>query len=313
MKIAVIGTGGVGGYFGAKLAQAGNDVTFIARGQHLEAIRSNGLLVKSVNGDMHIPNAQVSDTITDITNADLVLTAVKAWQIKDIRNDIKQIIHEKSIVLPLQNGVMAADELAEVIPEKQVMGGLCRIFSLIEAPGVINHVGFKPEIVFGERNGVQTPEMEVLSQLFDNAGIACKASRDIEADVWKKFIFICTSALLAVTKTSYGELRELKETRQMMIALLNEIYAVSQKKGVKIKPDFIDKTIAVIDAVAYESTSSLTRDVWEGKPSEIDYQNGTVVKLAEKYGVDVPVNRFVYDCILPMELKARGKFNRQTS
>ncbi|MCG8580198.1 MAG: 2-dehydropantoate 2-reductase [Bacteroidales bacterium] len=311
MKIAVIGTGGVGGYFGAKLAQAGNDVTFIARGEHLNAIRSNGLLVKSINGDIHIPNAQATDRISDVRNADLVLTAVKAWQIKDIRIEIKQILHETSIVLPLQNGVLAADELAEVIPEKHIMGGLCRIFSLIEAPGIVNHVGFKPEIVFGEREGGHSTRMDELNQLFEDAGILCKASRNIEADVWKKFIFICTSALLAVTKTTYGELRDLKETRQMMIALLNEIYAVSQKKGVNIKPDFIDKTITVIDSVAYDSTSSLTRDVLEGKPSEIDYQNGTVVKLAEKYGVEVPVNRFIYDCILPMELKARGEFNKQ--
>ncbi|MCU4156072.1 2-dehydropantoate 2-reductase [Carboxylicivirga sp. A043] len=308
MKIAVIGTGGVGGYFGAKLAQADNEVTFIARGAHLEAIRENGLLVKSVYGDMHITNVNATDKITDINKADLVLVAVKAWQIKEIREEINHILHSNSIVLPLQNGVLAADELAEVIPAKHIMGGLCRIFSLIEAPGVVNHVGFKPEIVFGERNGSLSTRMGKLTQLFEHAGVAHKASRDIEADVWKKFIFICTSALLAVTKTTYGELRELNETRQMMIALLNEIYAVSQKKGVNIKPNFIDKTIEVIDSVAYDSTSSLTRDVWEGKPSEIDYQNGTVVKLAEQYGVDVPVNRFICNCILPMELKARGKF-----
>ncbi|WP_430812297.1 MULTISPECIES: ketopantoate reductase family protein [unclassified Carboxylicivirga] len=313
MKIAIIGSGGVGGYFGAKLAQAGNDVTFVARGAHLKAIRDKGLLVKSIKGDIHIADAQATERIWDIDKADLVLTAVKAWQVKDIRDEVKQILHDSSIVLPLQNGVMAADELAEVIPGKHVMGGLCRIFSLIEAPGVVHHVGFKPEIVFGERSGVHSSRMDTLSRLFEQAGIAHKASHDIEADVWKKFIFICTSALLAVTKTSYGELRDLKETREMMVSLLNEIYAVSQKKGVSIKADFIEKTIAVIDAVDYDATSSLTRDVWAGKPSEIEYQNGTVVKLAERYGVDVPLNRFIYNCILPMELKARGEFERRSN
>ncbi|TRX60404.1 ketopantoate reductase family protein [Carboxylicivirga sp. M1479] len=306
MKIAVIGTGGVGGYFGAKLAQAGNDVTFVARGAHLKAIQDNGLHVKSILGDLHIANVQVTDLITDIAKVDLVITAVKAWQVKEIRNDIKQIIHSESIVLPLQNGVLAAKELCEVIPPANVMGGLCRIFSLIEKPGVINHVGYKPEIVFGELNGSLSLRMKNLGHLFDEAGISNKASTDIEADMWKKFIFICTSGLLAVTKTTYGELRELKETRSMMIDLLKEIYAVSQKAGVRIKPEIIDKTIAVIDSVAYDSTSSLTRDVWEGKPSEIDYQNGTVVKLAEQLGVDVPVNQFIYNCILPSELKVRG-------
>ena len=308
MKIAIIGTGGVGAYFGAKLAQAGNNVTFVARGKHLKAILNNGLKVKSILGDMHIANAKATDRITDIQNADLVITAVKAWQIKEVRTQIRQIIHQDSIVLPLQNGVLAAEELSEVINPKNIMGGLCRIISKIESPGVINHFGVKPEIVFGELDKQDTIRMKELANLFENAGIAYKASHDIEADVWKKFISICVSALLAVTKTTYGEMCELKETYQMMTNLLKEIYEVSQKADVSIKPDFVDKTIAFIQSFPYDSTSSLTRDVLEGKPSEIDYQNGTVVRLAEKYGVEVPVNRFIYNCILPMELKARGEF-----
>ncbi|MBR8538091.1 2-dehydropantoate 2-reductase [Carboxylicivirga sediminis] len=310
MNIAIIGTGGVGGYFGAKLAQAGNNVTFVARGQHLKAIQANGLHVKSINGDVILKDVQVTDCITNIKAADLVITAVKAWQIKEIRNDIRDIIHDKSIVLPLQNGVLAAEELSEVIDAKNIMGGLCRIISKIEAPGVINHFGVQPEIVFGELDRQESERMMLLSSLFEQAGINYKASRDIEADVWKKFISICVSALLAVTKTTYGEMCELKETYQMMTELLNEIYLVSQKAGVNIKPDFIDKTISFIKSFPYDSTSSLTRDVLEGKPSEIDYQNGTVVRLAEKYGVDVPVNRFIYNCVLPMELKARGLFGK---
>lgn len=309
MKIAMIGTGGVGAYFGAKLAQAGNNVTFVARGKHLKAILNNGLKVKSILGDMHIANAKATDRITDIQNADLVITAVKAWQIKEVRTQIQQIIHQDSIVLPLQNGVLAAEELSEVINPKNIMGGLCRIISKIESPGVINHFGVKPEIVFGELDKQDTIRMKELANLFENAGIAYKASHDIEADVWKKFISICVSALLAVTKTTYGEMCELKGTHHMMIDLLKEIYEVSQKADVNIKPDFIDKTVAFIQSFPYDSTSSLTRDVLEGKPSEIDYQNGTVVRLAEKYGVEVPVNRFIYNCILPMELKARGEFN----
>ncbi len=311
MKIAIIGTGGVGGYFGAKLAQAGNQVIFVARGEHLKAMQANGLQVKSINGDLHIKDVQATDSITSIKKADLVITAVKAWQIKEIRNDIKRIIHADSMVLPLQNGVLAASELCEVIDTGQVLGGLCRIISKIEAPGVINHFGVQPEIVFGELNRAETERMKLLSAIFEQAGIKHKASRDIEADVWKKFISICVSALLAVTKTSYGEMCELKETYQMMTDLLNEIYLVSQKAGVNIKPDFIDKTIDFIKSFPYKSTSSLTRDVWEGKPSEIDYQNGTVVKLAEQYGVEVPVNRFIYNCVLPMELKARGVFGNK--
>jgi 2-dehydropantoate 2-reductase len=306
MNIAIVGTGGVGGYFGAKLAQAGNRVTFVARGEHLKAMQKNGLLVKSIHGDIHIKNVRATDSIVAIERADLVITAVKAWQIREIREDIKQILHADSMVLPLQNGVLAASELGEVIDSGQVLGGLCRIISKIEAPGVISHFGVQPEIVFGELDGAESERIKVLSALFEQAGIHHKTSRDIEADVWKKFISICVSALLAVTKTTYGEMCELKETHQMMTELLNEIYMVSQKAGINIKPEFIDKTIAFIRSFPYDSTSSLTRDVLEGKPSEIDYQNGTVVKLAEQYGVEVPVNRFIYNCVLPMELKARG-------
>ncbi len=306
MHIAIIGTGGVGGYFGAKLAQAGNQVTFLARGEHLKAIKQNGLMVKSIHGDFHVKDVSATDTILEIDSPDLVITAVKAWQIKEVRKDINKILHPGSMVLPLQNGVMAAEELSEVIDPSHVMNGLCRIISKIDGPGVINHFAVKPEIVFGELNKTETKRMAALSQLFNDAGIVNKASRDIEVDLWKKFISICVSALLAVTKTTYGEIREIKETREMMIDLLIEIYDLSKKKGVNIKPDFIEKTIAFFDSFPYNSTSSLTRDVWEGRPSEIEYQNGTVVKLAKQYGIDVPINRFVYNCILPMEIKARG-------
>jgi len=231
---------------------------------------------------------------------------VKAWQIKDIRNEINRILHPNSLILPLQNGVMATTELSEKIDKRNILGGLCRIISKIESPGVINHFGVTPAIVFGELDKSKTDRINKILETFKTAGINSKISEDIEADLWKKFIAICVSGLLAVTKTTYGELRELKETRLMMIDLLTEIYVLSQKIGIKIESNFIEKTVSFIDTFPYDSTSSLTRDVWEGKPSEIDYQNGTVVRLGEKYGIDTPINRFVYNCILPNELKARG-------
>ncbi len=306
MKIAIIGTGGVGGYFGGKLAQAGNDVTFIARGEHLKAIRNSGLTVKSILGDFKIENVKATDKITDLDKPDLIILGVKAWQIKEIRTDIKTIMQPNTLVLPLQNGIMAADELSEKIDKKNILGGLCRIISKIESPGVIKHLGVKPTIVFGELDKSKTERISEIHKLFTAAGIESKISGDIEADLWRKFIAICVSGLLAVSHTTYGELRELKETRKMMIDLLSEIYLLSQKIGVKIEPDFLEKTISFIDTFPYKTTSSLTRDVWEGKPSEIEYQNGTVVKLGIKHGVETPVNSFVYNCILPQEIKARG-------
>jgi len=240
-----------------------------------------------------------------IGKADLILVAVKAWQVKEIAKELKELLYEKTIILPLQNGVMAADDLKEHIEEKYILGGLCRIFSKIENPGIINHFGLEPSVIFGELNQSNTERLQIINAVFNRAGIYNRISNNITAELWKKFIGICVSGLLAITKSAYGELRETKETRMLMIELLNEIYLLSQKTGVAIESDFVSNLVKTIDQYPYDCTSSLTRDVWEGKPSEIEYQNGTVVKLAEKYGIDTPINRFVYYSILPMEKKAR--------
>ena len=306
MKIAVIGTGGVGGYFGAKLANAGFDVTFLARGNHLKAIQNDGLKVKSILGNFEVNNLKATDKISTISNPNLILLGVKAWQIKEIRDDIKRITNSNTTIIPLQNGVMAAEELVEKIDKQNILGGLCRIISKIESPGVINHLGVIPTIVFGELDKSANPRLTEIQKVFTIAGIESKISDDIEADLWRKFIAICVSGLLAVTKTTYGELREIKGTRQMMVDLFNEIYAVSQNLNIKIESDFVEKTVSFINTFPYDSTSSLTRDVWAGKPSEIEYQNGTVVRFGEKFDVPTPINSFVYNSILPGEIKARG-------
>ncbi len=306
MKIAIIGAGGVGGYFGAKLAKAGHEVCFLARGNHLKAILDNGLVVKSIDGDFCVTNISATDQIELLGTSDLIIVAVKAWQVKGVAVELKSIIHPETWVLPLQNGVMASEELSQVLGADKVIGGLCRIFSKIEKPSVISHFGVRPTIVFGELNNTQSVRIEQLKSLFDAAGINNKVAEDINVELWKKFISICVSGLLAITKTNYGELRELPESRQLMIDLLNEVYAVGLAAGVTISEDFVGKTVSFIDTFPFETTSSLTRDVWEGKPSEIEYQNGTVVVLGERYGIQTPINRFVYHTILPMEKKARS-------
>lgn len=305
MNISIIGSGGIGGYFGARLAQAGHQVSFLARGAHLQAIQAEGLRVESPLGDIHVPNAVASDQIEDLGSADLILVCVKAWQVKEVAAELPAIMHENTMVLPLQNGVMAAQELEEFLPASAIMGGLCRIISKIAAPGCIRHIGVTPTIVFGEFNNSLSNRALHLQSIFEEAGIKSHCSEDIEADLWKKFIAICVSGLLAVTHTTYGELREEPETRAMMTELIDEVYAVSQKAGINIPLDFPEKTVSFIDSFPYESTSSLTRDVWEGKPSEIEYQNGAVVQLGAKLGVPVPLNRFIYHSILPQERKSR--------
>ncbi len=310
MKIAVIGAGGVGGYFGGKLANAGYQVSFLARGKHLEALKSNGLTVKSILGDFKVAKPIATDRMNELGQSDLIILGIKAWQIKEIRQQLASVIHENTTVLPLQNGVVTVNELAEVIDKNKLIGGLCKIISKIDAPGVINHFAVTPQIVFGEINHKLSSRVKKIKTVFDMAGINSRISADIDSDIWKKFIPICIGGLLALTRTTYGELREMNETRQMMIDLLQENFKLSQLAGITIAPDFVDKTISLIDTFPRNTTTSLSRDIWEGRPSEIDYQNGTVVKLAAKFGMSVPINKFIYNCILPMEQKAREKFRQ---
>lgn len=307
MNIAIIGTGGVGGYFGGKLAQAGHNVTFIARGKHLEAMQNKGLEVKSILGDFRVDKVTATDNMAELENINLVLVAVKAWQVKDVAKAIKPALAEKASVIPLQNGILAMEELQEVLGKGPVVAGLCRIISKIEAPGVINHLSYPPTIVLGEEDNSRTQRVEEIKEVLETAGIKAIIADDIQKEIWKKFIAICVSGLLAVTRATYGEVREIPETRKMMQELFNEIYQLSQKLSINISPDFIDKTMSFIDTLSYDSTASLTRDIWEGKPSELEYQNGTVVKLGEKWGIETPINRFVYYALLPSEQKARNK------
>ncbi|MFW5758477.1 MAG: ketopantoate reductase family protein [Bacteroidota bacterium] len=305
-NISVVGAGGVGGYFGARIARAGFKVDFIARGEHLKAMQKNGLVIKSILGDFTLNKVNACGHFENVKNADLIILGVKAWQVKEVALAIKPFIKTDAVVLPLQNGVMATTELTRILDEKYVLSGLCRIISKIETPGVISHFGVDPAIVFGEADSTVTKRILAIKKIFDQSGINHKVSENIQADLWKKFINICVSGLLAVTHTTYGELRSVPQTRQMMTDLFQEVYDLSQKEGVDIQPDYVDKMVAFIDSFPPHTTSSLTRDVWEGKPSEIEYQNGTVVKLARKKQLPVPVNEFVYNCILPMEMKARG-------
>jgi 2-dehydropantoate 2-reductase len=305
MKIAIIGTGGVGGYFGGKLAKAGFDVTFLARGEHLKALTEKGLSVKSVQGDFQVNNVKATDKIENISPVDLIILGVKALQVKEVAKDLTSIIHPGTVILPLQNGVLAVDELKEHIDASHILGGLCRIISKIESPGVISHFGVNPTIILGEVDRSGSERTQKVLAVFEKAGIEAKVSENIQVELWKKFIGICVSGLLAVTRCTFGEIREIAETKQLMRELFNEIYQLAHRMRINIEADFVSKTISYIDTFPYEATSSLTRDVWDGKPSEIEYQNGTVVKLGERYDVPTPINRYIYYSILPMELKAR--------
>lgn len=305
MNIVVVGAGGVGGYFGGKLSQAGFNVTFIARNKTLKAIKTNGLKVKSIYGDFEV-HPKVTDNLSEINDVDLIILAVKSWQIEDIAKQLKPVLTKKAIVLPLQNGADNADRLREILNPENVLAGLCKIVSKIESPGVINHFAYEPEIVFGEYNNQKTDRVKVLKAVFDKAGFKNTLSDDIHLDIWKKFLFIATySGIGALTRRLIGELLNEEYIRNLLYQTAQEIVSVANAKGIGLKNADIDMIMHVIDQLDPNTTASMQRDVMEGRPSELENFNGYIVKEGIRLYIQTPVNAFTYYCLLPQEKKAR--------
>lgn len=306
MNIVVVGAGGVGGYFGGKLAKAGFDVTFVVRGKMLQAIENQGLKVKSVNGDF-VVHPKTTNDIATLKNPDLVILTVKSWQIEPIAKELKNVITKNTMVLPLQNGADNADRLRNILPHENVLAGLCKIVSKIETPGVINHFAFEPEIVFGEYNSELTSRVKKVKAAFDKAGFNSTISENIQLDIWKKFLFITTiSGIGAITRAVYGDIREDDEIRQTMYQTANEIVAVANAKGIELTNNDIEFTLKIIDGFHHDTTASMQRDLMAGRPSELENFNGYIVKQGKELHITTPVNAFIYHCLLPQERKARG-------
>ena len=306
MNIVVIGAGGVGGYFGGKLAQAGFDVTFIVRGETLEAIKTNGLQVKSINGNF-VVHPKATNSLSEINNPDLIVLGVKSWQVDEIAVQLKSVVTEHTMILPLQNGADNADRLRSILPKQNVLAGLCKIVSKIEAPGVINHFVFEPEIVFGEYDNSLSKRIREVKKVFDKARFKNKISENIHLDIWKKFLFITTiSGVGALTRSVFGVIRANEELRKIMYQTANEIVAVANAKGIALTNDDIEMTLKVIDDLDYSTTASMQRDIMEGRPSELENFNGYIVKMGKELQIPTPINSFIYHCLLPIEKLARA-------
>ncbi|MFZ2282829.1 MAG: 2-dehydropantoate 2-reductase [Lutibacter sp.] len=311
MNIVIYGTGGVGGYFGVRLAQAGNTVTFIARGKHLEAIQKNGLQLKSPKGDYLVFPANATANIVEITDIDLILVCVKTWQLEAAAKEINRVLNEKTMVISLLNGVNNAEVLGSVIDKKYLLGGLCKVVSKIEDFGVINHISFEPTIVFGELDNVKTERALLLEKVFLNAGITTKLAENIQTEIWSKFLFITAiSAIGALTRATVGELMASPQLKKMMRQTADEIVAVAKAKGIYLSEIIVKQQFKMIESQPYNTTSSLQRDMMEGKPSELEAQTGAVVKMGIELGIPTPVNDFIYDCLLPQEKKAQVRSQR---
>ena len=307
MRIAVIGAGGVGGYFGGRLAEAGEDVTFLARGRTLEALRTNGLRIRSPLGDAAIEPVSVAEDPAEVGPADLVILGVKAWQVPDVARTLGPMIGEGTSILPLQNGVEAPDQLIEVLGAGPVLGGLCKIISKIEKPGVIQHIGTEPFIEFGELDSRPSARVQAIHAALQHAGITVRISGDIRAAMWLKFLFIASvSGVGAVTRVPIGTFRQIPETRAMLRQAMEEIRDVGLARGLELPSGCVDATLHFVDGLPESGTASMQRDLMDGSPSELDSQNGAVVRLAEAAGVAVPVNTFLYHALLPSERLARA-------
>jgi 2-dehydropantoate 2-reductase len=313
MRFAIFGVGAVGGYFGGRLAQAGEDVTFIARGDHLKVLRTKGLRVDSVKGDIFLSPVTAIDDPSKVGTVDVVLLGIKTWQVPAAAKLIQPLIGENTMVLPLQNGVEAASQLTEVLGSQNVCGGLAKIVCLLASPGHIRHTGMDPYIGFGELNNQPTARAETLLQTLKNAGINAEILPDIIAALWQKFLFVVSwGGIGAIARAPIGVIRTIPQTRRLLEQSLHEIADVARAHQIRLPGDIVSTTLDFMDTLPSNGTTSLQRDIAEGRPSEIEAWNGAVVRLGEEAEVAVSLNAFIYGSLLPLEKKARGELQFET-
>ncbi len=311
MKIAVIGAGAVGGYFGGRLAQAGNEVVFFVRGKTFGALQNRPLRVKSIRGDFEVRVPATNDP-KEIGAADVVLVAVKTWQVREAAEAIMKMPSTDSLVIPLQNGMEAPEQLASVVGPGRVAGGLCRIVAEAVGPGEIDHYWAEPSIEFGELEPLRHHErLEHLHAAFTAAGVRSDIPAEIAIAMWRKFLFITPwGSLGAVTRLPVGGIRSTPELRARLESALEEVAQIARAEGKDLGADSVSKTLAVLDGLAPDTTSSMQRDIMAGRPSELEAQTGAVVRFGRKLGVPTPVHDAIYRELLPLEEQARGSRGR---
>lgn len=308
MRIAIYGTGGVGGYFGGRLAAAGEDVTFIARGAMLEALVAHGLRVDSIKGDFHVGRVRATDQPSTAGHVDVILVCVKAWQVPEAAALMAPMLGPETIAIPLTNGMEAPEQLAAALGNEHAGGGLCGIVSFVVGPGHIRHAGVDPFAHFGELDNRPSERLERLREAFVRAGVSAEIPPDIHRSRWTKFLFIATlSGLGSVTRVPAGIWRSMPEPRALAEGAISEILAIAAARGITLAPDAGERTLERIDALPADSTASMQRDVLDGKPSELDAQLGAVVRMGYAAGIATPVFSMLYAALLPQERRVRDR------
>lgn len=306
MRIAVFGSGSVGGYFGGRLAAAGEEVIFIARGAHLQAIQKNGLRVDSLKGDFVVSPAHATGDPQEVGEVEVILVGVKAWQVPEVAQAMHPMIGGSTFVVPLQNGVDAPSQLAKVLGSEHVFGGMCQISAIIGGPGYIRHVGLEPYIAFGELDNRHSERANRLCQVFEHCGVKAEVPADIHLAMWNKYLFIAAlSAVGAATRAPAGVVRSLPETRTLLVRLMREVVAVAQARQISLAEAAIQQRMTFIDGLASGVMTSLQRDLLGGRPSELDAILGSLVRMGKEAGVPTPVSEVLYHSLLPQEQRAR--------
>lgn len=302
MKIAVMGTGGVGGVFGARLAEAGCDVSFIARGKHLAAIKENGLKVVSEEvKDCLLKPCKASDNASEIGPVDVVLFSVKLWDTESAAKQIEPMVGESTAIISLQNGILKDEILRKYYGKERVVGGVSYVAATISAPGVVTQKGVVQKLVFGEYG--PKPASKRLEELRDaclKGGVDAEIPENIEKAIWEKFVFlVAMSAVTAATRQTIGPVRSNEGTRRLLVDVMTEAIAVAKARGIVLDDGLIERRLAYWDGLSPDVTSSMQHDLQQGNRLELPWLSGTVVELGKELGVPTPVNRVLVDLLMP--------------
>jgi 2-dehydropantoate 2-reductase len=300
MRVAVIGAGGTGGYFGGLLARAGEDVIFLARGAHLEAIRARGLTVKSrVAGDFRV-SAKATDDPREIGPVDLILFCVKSYKTDEAVQTIRPLVGPDTMIVSVQNGIDSEEQIAHVVGRKPVLGAVALVSSVIESPGVIAQTAGPGKIVFGELSGGSSPRAERLLKTFRQAGIVAEIHPDIRTALWEKLIFICgMSGITALTRLPIGVILKDPETTALLRGTMAETESVARAKEIPVSPGYVDRALAQIAGLEPWTRGSMYYDLAAGRPLELETLNGTVVRLGRGRGIPTPLNFTIYAALKP--------------
>ena len=299
MKIAVFGSGGVGGYFGAKLAAAGEEVTFLARGAHLKAMQDDGLHVESPQGSFHLPKVQATDRPQAIGPVDVVLFTVKMYDVDASAATLKPLIGPDTAVITLQNGVEAMDMVAAHVGADHVAGGAAYIVVVVDRPGHLRHT-VAQNLVFGERDGRRSDRLIAFEEAGKRAGFGAKASPQVDADLWIKFVRLSTwSGMTSVTRSPMGVVRDDPALFGMMMTAIDEAIAVGSARGITFPSDIIESTLGMIKNFPANSKSSMLEDLERGRRLELPWLSGAVVRLGKEAGVPAPTHQFITAVLTP--------------